>query len=70
MGAPRVTPKEVIQMQRLYAELGNFAAVGRAMNPKRSGSTVAKYIKMDNVLASIRIAIQNLSAKEGKNCYV
>lgn len=31
-------------MHRLYAELGNYAAVGKAMG--RSGSTVAKYIKM------------------------
>ena len=31
-------------MHRLYAELGNYAAVGRKIG--RSGSTVAKYIKM------------------------
>ena len=45
MGAPRVTPKEIVEMHRLYAELGNFAAVGRKMG--RSGSTVAKYIRMN-----------------------
>lgn len=44
MGASRVTPQEIVQMHRLYAELGNYAAVGKAMG--RSGSTVAKYIKM------------------------
>ena len=44
MGAPRVTPQEIVEMHRLYAELGNYAAVGRKMG--RSGSTVAKYIKM------------------------
>ena len=44
MGAPRVTPQEIVEMHRLYAELGNYAAVGRKIG--RSGSTVAKYIKM------------------------
>ena len=47
MGAPRVTPQEIVKMQRLYAELGNYAAVGREMG--RSGSTVAKYVKMEGV---------------------
>lgn len=31
-------------MYRLYAKLGNYAAVGRQIG--RSGSTVARYIKM------------------------
>ena len=44
MGAPRVTPQEIVEMHHLYAELGNYAAVGRKIG--RSGSTVAKYIKM------------------------
>ena len=44
MGAPRVTPEEIVQMHRLYAKLGTFAAVGRKMG--RSTSTVSKYIKM------------------------
>lgn len=44
MGAPRVTPAEIVEMHRLYAELGNYAAVGRRLH--RSGTTVAKYIKM------------------------
>lgn len=44
MGAPRVTPQEIVEMHRLYAELGNYAAVGRKIG--RSCSTVAKYIKM------------------------
>ena len=29
--AARVTPQEIVEMQRLYAELGTFAAVGRKM---------------------------------------
>lgn len=44
MGAKRVTPEEIVEMHRLYARLGNYAAVGREMG--RSGSTVARYIKL------------------------
>ena len=42
--ATRVTPEEIVEMHRLYAKYGNFAAVGREIG--RSGSTVAKYIRM------------------------
>mgnify|MGYP005782018707 CR=1 FL=1 len=42
--AKRVTPEEIVQIQRLYAKYGNFATVGREMG--RSGSTVAKYVKL------------------------
>lgn len=42
--ARRVTPEEIVEMHRLYAKFGNYAAVGREMG--RSGSTVARYIKM------------------------
>jgi len=59
MGAPRVTPEEIVEMHRLYARLGSYAAVGRELG--RSGSTVAKYVKMNGVPQSIRIAVQNLS---------
>ncbi|HJG86706.1 helix-turn-helix domain-containing protein [Candidatus Heritagella caecorum] len=45
MGASRVTPAEIVEMYRLYAKLGSYAAVGREMG--RSGSTVARYIKME-----------------------
>ena len=45
--AKRVTPEEIVEMHRLFAKYGNFAAVGREIG--RSGSTVAKYIKMKNV---------------------
>ena len=47
MAGSRVTPAEIVEMHRLYAKLGNYAAVGREMG--RSGSTVAKYIKMKGV---------------------
>ena len=40
----RVTPDEIIEMNRLYAKYGNYAEVGREMG--RSGSTVARYVKM------------------------
>ncbi|MCI8595125.1 MAG: helix-turn-helix domain-containing protein [Oscillospiraceae bacterium] len=42
--ARRITPEEIVEMHRLYNRLGNYAAVGREMG--RSGSTVARYIKM------------------------
>ena len=59
MGAPRVTPAEIIEMQRLYRELGTYTAVARIV--KRSPSTVAKYIKMEGVPRNIRIAVETLS---------
>ena len=59
MGAPRVTPQEIVQMHRLYAQLGNYAAVGRAVG--RSASTVSKYVQMKGVPDNIRIAVENLS---------
>ena len=58
MGAPRVTPQEMVEMHRLYAKLGTYAAVGREIG--RSGSTVAKYIKMQGVSLNIRLAVNNL----------
>lgn len=42
--ATRVSPDEIVEMQRLYAQLGSFAAVGRKMG--RSGSTVSRYIQL------------------------
>lgn len=56
--AKRVTPEEIVGMHRLYAKLGNYAAVGRKLG--RSGSTVAKYVKMEGVPQNIRIAVNNL----------
>lgn len=60
--AKRVTPEEIVEMHRLYAKLGNYAAVGRELG--RSGSTVAKYVQMNGVPQSIRIAVQNLSQQK------
>ena len=54
----RVTPEEIVEMYRLYAKLGTYAAVGREIG--RGGSTVAKYIKMDRVPQNIKIAVENL----------
>lgn len=58
MGAPRVTPEEIVQMHRLYQKLGNYAAVGREIG--RSGSTVSKYIQMKGVPQNVIIAVQNM----------
>ncbi len=57
----RVTPEEIVEMHRLYAKLGTYAAVGREIG--RSGSTVAKYVKMEGVPQNIRIAVENLTRK-------
>ena len=62
MGAPRVTPQEVIKIQQLYTDIGNYAAVGRIVG--RSGSTVAKYVKMEGIPQNIKLAVQALIAKE------
>ena len=43
--AKRVTPEEIVEMNRLYNQYGNYAEVGRQMG--RSGSTVAKYVKLN-----------------------
>lgn len=59
MGAPRVSPAGIVEMQRLYRELGTYAAVARKM--KRSPETVARYVKMRGVPRNIRIAVENLS---------
>lgn len=61
MGAPRVTPAEIVEMHRLYAELGTYAAVGKAMG--RSASTVSKYVQMKDVPQNVRLAVNNLMKK-------
>jgi predicted transcriptional regulator len=59
MGAPRITPSEIIEMQRLYKELGTYAAVAREMG--RSASAVSKYVQMKGVPNNIRLAVETLS---------
>ena len=59
MGAPRITPTEIIEMQRLYKELGTYAAVARKMG--RSASAVSKYVQMKGVPNNIRLAVETLS---------
>ena len=58
MGAPRVTPQEIVIMHKLYAKLGNYAAVGREMG--RSASTISKYVQMNGVPQNVRLAVNNL----------
>ena len=62
MDAPRITPTEIVEMQRLYRELGTYAAVAREMG--RSASSVSRYVQMKDVPRNIRIAVENLSMKE------
>lgn len=61
MGAKRVTPEEIVEMHRLYARLGNYAAVGREMG--RSGSTVAKYIKLSGTPDIVRLTFNEAVRK-------
>lgn len=61
MGALRITPEEIITMQRLYHQFGTYAAVAREIG--RSASSVSKYVQMKGVSANIRIAVENLSQK-------
>ena len=61
MGAPRVTPAEIVKMQKLYRELGTYAAVGRKIG--RSANTVSRYIQMKGVPLPIQLAVQNLTGK-------
>lgn len=62
MGAPRVTPQEIIEMQRLYRQLGTYAAVAREIG--RSASSVSKYVQMKDVPRNIKIAVENLSREQ------
>ena len=59
--ASRVTPTEFKEIRRLYRELDNYAAVGRKMG--RSGSTVARYIKMKDCPALVRHTTKDLVRK-------
>ena len=64
MGAPRVTPQEIVKMQQLYAKLGTYAAVAREMD--RSANTVSRYVQMKGVPQNVRLAVWNLTQeKEG-----
>ena len=58
MGARHVTPQEIVQMHKLYAQLGNYVAVGREIG--RSASTVSKYVQMKGVPLNVRLAVNNL----------
>ena len=64
MGAPRITPEEIITMQRLYRQLGTYTAVAREIG--RNASSVSKYVQMKGVPDNIRIAVDNLSQKVGE----
>lgn len=49
-------------MIRLYNRYGIYAAVGREIG--RSGSTVARYVKMNGVPQVVKAAVQNIVSKE------
>lgn len=62
MGARHITPQEVVEIHRLYKELGTYTAVAERIG--RSASSVARYIKMERIPTAIRIAVENLSKRE------
>lgn len=61
MGARHITPQEVVEMHRLYKELGTYTAVADKIG--RSASSVSRYIKMEKVPQSVRLAVDNLMRK-------
>lgn len=50
-------------MHRLYAQLGSYAAVGRKMG--RSGSTVARYIKLKGTPKIVAHTFREVAQNEG-----
>ena len=64
MGAAHVSPQEIVEMYRLYAKLGSYAAVGREMG--RSGSTVAKYIKLKGTPQIVKHTFSEVVREGGK----
>ena len=64
MKAKRVTPEEIVEMHRLYAQLGNYASVGRQMG--RSGSTVARYIKMNGTPPIVKHTFSEVVRNKGE----
>ena len=62
MGAKRITPQEIVEMHRLYKELGTYSAVARKIG--RSASSVSKYVQMQGVPQNIRLTVDNLINKE------
>lgn len=62
MGTPRITPEEIIKMQRRYRQSGTYAAAVKEIG--RSPSSVSKYVQMKDVPRNIKIAVENLINKE------
>ena len=62
MGAKRITPQEIVEMHRLYKQLGTYSAVARKIG--RSASSVSKYVQMQDVPQNIRLAVDNLINKK------
>ena len=56
--AARVTPAEIVEMHRLYNELGNAAEVARRMD--RSATTIRRYLQMKDCPAVLRHTTKEL----------
>lgn len=56
--AKRVTPAEIIEMNRLFRDYGTYAEVGRRMG--RSATTVAKFIKLEGTPRIVKHTFQEV----------
>ena len=63
MGAPHITPEEIVEMQRLYRIYGIYAEVSRRLTRYRSPSSVSKYVQMKGVPQNIRLLVENLTGQ-------
>lgn len=50
--AKRVTSEEIVEMNRLYQQIGNYADVAKIVG--RSASTVARYVKLSRTPQIVR----------------
>ncbi len=56
--AIRVAPPEIVEMHRLYDELGSAAEVARRM--KRSVTTVRRYLQMEDCPEDLQYTAEEL----------
>ena len=59
--AARLTPTEVMEINRLYSIHGSYAEVARIIG--RSASAVRKYVKLDGTPQAARTALKKAATK-------
>lgn len=65
MGAPHITPEEIVRIIELYPKYGTYAAVAREIG--RSSSAVSKYVQMKGVPRNIQLAVDKLMNERKRN---